>query len=152
MSQTHTQHHGAHGRSKGVRAVLRRLLGWTLLILGIVLIPLPGPGIVVTALGIAVLGKREPMLRRANVGVKLWLRQLCQSRKPNVKRIGLWLRNQHRQTRHAIHHINDQRAAGHPLPPLFWAAIIVSLLFMFITLGASLHMFRQGGWGIGDGG
>lgn len=47
-----------------MRRVLLSALGWSLVVVGLVLYPLPGPGLLVLALGVGLLGRHDPWAAR----------------------------------------------------------------------------------------
>ena len=118
---------------------VRRGLAWIVILLGLILLPLPGPGIVVIAVGMAMLGRREPLLRRVALLLRWYVRGMSRSRQPVVARLGAYLRHHHTQARHNLRTILALRASGRPLPPTFRLLIVGSVVWMLISLGFGMH-------------
>jgi hypothetical protein len=78
----------------------RQVLGWILIIIGILGMILPGPGIPFFILGVLLIGRRHPLLRRGWVTLRLYLRALA--RRPG--RLG---RAAH-LGRNALHQVRSQ--------------------------------------------
>ncbi|MBF4163481.1 PGPGW domain-containing protein [Nocardioides acrostichi] len=47
-----------------IRARVLSVIGWSLIVLGVVLYPLPGPGLLVLALGVGILARYDPVAAR----------------------------------------------------------------------------------------
>jgi hypothetical protein len=62
--------------------LLRQVLGWLLIIIGILGMILPGPGIPFFVLGVLLVGRRHHLLRRSSVLLRLHLRRL--GRRPGI--------------------------------------------------------------------
>lgn len=140
MKQLPRQSVAHNGRR--VRAILRRTLGYGLIVLGVILMPLPGPGGIVVGLGIAVLGRHDPLLRRVAHGLRSSLRRLSQARNPLVRGCGRWLRREYNRVRLSVRHAAACHAAGQPLPRFVWFLLIVSLLSVAATIMGTHMMLR----------
>jgi hypothetical protein len=57
--------------------ISRQVVGWILIIIGILGMILPGPGIPFFILGVLLVGRRHPLLRRGWVALRLRLRNLA---------------------------------------------------------------------------
>ena len=57
------------------QAALRQVVGWGCVVIGLVLFILPVPGIALLIIGLMLVGRRHPLIRRISVGVKLILRR-----------------------------------------------------------------------------
>jgi hypothetical protein len=68
---------------RGSWAIVRQVIGWGCVVIGLLLLILPGPGIALLTVGVMLVGRRHPLLRRIIVGVKLVLRGWV--RKPGVR-------------------------------------------------------------------
>ena len=53
------------------RAVVLQSVGWCVLVVGIIMIPAPGPGLLVTVLGLAILQRYNAWARRMMAPLKL---------------------------------------------------------------------------------
>lgn len=71
---------------KQTRRVLVLVLGGTLTVAGIILIPLPGPGLPVVFLGLTVLSWEFPWAKRLLLWAKQKVKELMASRKKNNSR------------------------------------------------------------------
>lgn len=58
--------------------VLRQIVGWLLIIIGILGMILPGPGIPFLVLGVLLVGRRHHLIRRSWITLRLHLRRLGQ--------------------------------------------------------------------------
>ncbi len=76
---------------------------------------LPGPGFLALALGIVLLGPRDPALRRAAITLHLLLRRLSRAEPGYVRNMGRWLRNRHRHARALIREQVNRHMHGQPL-------------------------------------
>jgi hypothetical protein len=59
---------------RGSWAIVRQVIGWGCIVIGLLLFILPGPGIPLLIIGVMLVGRRHPLIRRISVGVKLCLR------------------------------------------------------------------------------
>ncbi len=121
----------------------QRWLGWLVIVLGVILMPLPGPGVVIVALGIAVLGPREPALRRAGLWLRLGLRRMRRARSPLVRVVGGWLWRWHRGLRRTLQRLVAERQAGRPLPWWLWLFIVVSGAWLVVSVGAGVWLMAR---------
>lgn len=76
--------------------MLRQVLGWLLIIIGLLGMILPGPGIPFFVLGVLLVGRRHHLLRRSWLVLRLYLRRL--SRHPGL--IGRLAQVTYRQLQH----------------------------------------------------
>lgn len=67
----------------GPWATVRQAIGWGCVVIGLLLLILPGPGIALLIIGLMLIGRRHPLTRRISVGVKLMLREWA--RQPGVR-------------------------------------------------------------------
>lgn len=69
------QHHnGSSGQSRPVMRVLRMALGIVITLVGLVLMPAPGPGMLIVALGLAMLAHESLIVAKALDRAELWAR------------------------------------------------------------------------------
>jgi hypothetical protein len=69
--------------------MVRQMLGWCLIIIGIPITLLPTPfGIVLVVFGIALVGRRSPILRRASIVIKRLLRRWAALNIPVIGQTG----------------------------------------------------------------
>jgi hypothetical protein len=76
--------------------ILRQMLGWLLIIIGLLGMILPGPGIPFFVLGVLLVGRRHHLLRRSWLALRLGLRHL--GRRPGL--IGHLAQLTYRQLQH----------------------------------------------------
>jgi hypothetical protein len=69
-------------QGRRIWTISRQVVGWLLIIIGILGMILPGPGIPFFILGVLLVGRRHPLLRRGWVILRLHLRNLA--RRPGV--------------------------------------------------------------------
>ncbi len=83
--------------------IVRQILGYSFLVIGLLGAALPiipgWPGIIVA---VALLGRRDPTLRRLHLIVRQSLRQLRRARPGAVRNTGWQLSNQYRNMRRAL--------------------------------------------------
>jgi len=69
--------------------VLRQVLGWIFILLGLLGLVLPIlQGVIFLVIGIALVGRRNPLIRRASVSFKLFLRRWAALPTPLIGRLG----------------------------------------------------------------
>ena len=104
------------------------------------MIRLPGPGLLALALGIILLGRREPTLRRCAVLLRMSLRRLSHSKQRRVRTIGQWLWAKHRQARRMVREQVQRHAHGQPLS--LWVRVWIGFTIItgVVGIGASLFM------------
>jgi hypothetical protein len=76
--------------------ILRQVLGWLLIVIGLLGMILPGPGIPFFVLGVLLVGRRHHLLRRSWLALRLGLRRL--GRRPGL--IGRGAQLAYRQLQH----------------------------------------------------
>jgi hypothetical protein len=69
-------------QGRQIWAISRQVVGWLLIIIGVLGMILPGPGIPFFILGVLLVGRRHPLLRRGWVMLRLHLRKLA--RRPGI--------------------------------------------------------------------
>ena len=119
----------------------RRILGWAAVVAGAAMLVLPGPGLLALALGIILLGRRDPTLRRWAVGVRLRVRRLSQSEQRAVRCFGWWLRAHIHQGRLYIREQTHRHACGQPLSLGLRIWIVVTVAIAIASLGVTIYMF-----------
>jgi len=62
-------------RSRRLRRLANRVTGWAIVVAGIILIPLPGPGWLVVGLGLLVLSREERWARGALLRLERFMRR-----------------------------------------------------------------------------
>ncbi len=134
---SHLRHRDLHHRPP---SLLRRMLGWLAVAAGLAMIVLPGPGLLALALGVILLGRRDPTLRRCAVLLRINLRHLSRARQRRVRLIGQWLWAHHRQARGFIREQVQRHAHGQPLS--LWVRVWIGFTVVtgVVGIGASLFM------------
>ncbi|HEX5688894.1 MAG TPA: hypothetical protein VFX76_02780 [Roseiflexaceae bacterium] len=100
--------------------VFRQTLGWLFILLGLIGLVLPLlQGVVFLVIGIALVGRRHPLIRRTGVLFKLFLRRWAALETPLIGRLGrLALRGQQEisRQRRRMHwwYVERRRAREHP--------------------------------------
>jgi uncharacterized membrane protein YbaN (DUF454 family) len=75
------------------KSLVRRVIGWSLVVLGLLGLALPVlPGLILFAIAIVLLGPHDPTLRRLAVWVRLVLRRWSQAKQRHVRRLGIFVR------------------------------------------------------------
>ena len=102
--------------------LVRAVLGWFLIVIGIIITPLPIPlGIVIIIMGIAVLGPRSHKLRVLFYHVRRGLRHLARTAPPFIRRIAHTILEFERKVtathRHRQWERNQPASAAHPDAP-----------------------------------
>ncbi len=117
----------------------RRVVGWLAIAAGLAMLVLPGPGLLVLALGVILLGRRHPILRRGLVLFRIQVRRLSQSERRAVRWMGRWLRTQIQGARSFIREQLQRHAHGQPLsrPVQIWIGTTIAL--GLLGLGASVY-------------
>lgn len=82
---------------RGSWAIVRQVIGWGCIVIGLLLFILPGPGIPLLIIGVMLVGRRHPLIRRISVGVKLVVRRWA--RQPGV--LG-WIGMRGKRLEHAL--------------------------------------------------
>ena len=118
----------------------RRILGWAAVVAGLVMLVVPGPGLLMLVLGIILLGRRDPVLRRWAVLLRLNLRRLSRAERRTIRCVGIWLRGQHQRARLHIQEQLHCHAQGRPLSLAIRLWIGLTLLTALTGLGVSLYM------------
>ncbi len=118
----------------------RRILGWLAIIAGLLMLILPGPGFLALAVGIILLGPRDPALRRSAVALRLALRQLSHAKQRHVRIIGKWLRARHRSARLLIRDQVNRQMHGQPVGPTVKLLIGIAAATAAIGIGISLFI------------
>src|SRR4051794_1106379 len=119
------------------RSLGRRIAGWLVVAAGLAMILLPGPGLLALAVGIIILGRHDPTLRRWAVYLRLSLRRLSQAEAAEVRRIGQWLRRWHQQARFLVREQLHRHASGQPLSlgVRIWIALTLCGALASLCLG-----------------
>lgn len=125
--------HSSHGR-------IRRIAGWIAVVAGAAMVILPGPGLLSIALGVILLGRREPTLRRWSVSLRIALKRMSRSKQRIVCFVGWFLRNRHRQSRLFIREQLHLHANGQPFSPVVQVSIGLAVLGTLISIGAGAAM------------
>lgn len=121
------------------RSLRRRIIGWVLLAIGVAMLVLPGPGLLFIALAAIVLGRRDPILRRPNLIVRLSLRRLSRAEQRLVRWAAIWLREHHRGARLFVREQLHFHAQGRPLNPWIRIWIGMTLAIALASLGAGIY-------------
>ena len=108
------------------------------------MVVLPGPGLLAIALGIILVGRNDPTLRRWSVWLRMMLRRMCHSRQQTIRTSGLFLREQHRQSRLFIREELHRHASGKPFSAGVQIMIGFALLMTLISLGAGAAVLIDG--------
>ena len=118
----------------------RRILGWLAIIAGLLMLILPGPGFLALAVGIILLGPRDPALRRSAVALRIALRRLSHAKQPHVHVIGRWLRARHRSARLLIRDQVNRQMHGQPVSPAVKLLIGIAAATAAIGIGISFFI------------
>lgn len=119
-------------------SLARRIAGWLVVVAGLAMLVLPGPGLLALVLAIMLLGRRDPTLRRLAVLLRLTLRRLSRAEHAAVRRVGRWLRQQHAHSRTFIREQVRRHADGEPLALWVRVWIGVTLATMVTGIGIGL--------------
>ncbi len=120
--------------------LLLRIVGWSVVLAGLAMLVLPGPGLLALALGVIVLGPDDPALRGWAVRCRLSIRRLCHAKSPAVRTIGYWLRGHLRQARLLIREQLQRHARGEPLSLVIRLWIVLTIVLALASAGVSLYM------------
>ncbi len=120
------------------RGMVRRVCGWLVVVAGVAMLVLPGPGLLALVLGIILLGRREPMLRRVAVLLRLHLRRLSRAKQPLVRRVGHWLWGHYSRARHFVREQLHRHANGQPLNVWIQVWIVVTIVSALAGVGLGL--------------
>lgn len=101
---------------------------------------LPGPGVLVLAFGIVLLGPRDPALRRAAIALRLLLRRLSHAERSYIRSPGRWLLRRHRHARTLIREQVDRHAHGQPLTPSARRLICLAVILAVAGICASVYL------------
>jgi hypothetical protein len=122
------------------RTLIRRVLGWGNITLGLLGIVLPVlPGLIFIAVGIVLLGPHDPALRRSAIMIRLILRRWSQCKQRHLRRIGQFARRRYREQRlllraHLHHHESGGRGwSGHYM--------LLALTLAALAITASIGFF-----------
>jgi hypothetical protein len=129
----HKARHQPHSR-------IRRIAGWLTLLLGIAMLILPGPGFLGIALGVILIGRHDPLLRRWAIVIRVGLRRLSRAENPVLHRVGGWLWEWHRQGRLFVRDQLQRHARGEGINPVLRIWLVVTLLVALVGLTISLWM------------
>ena len=124
-------------------SLARRVLGWTAIVAGLAMLVLPGPGLLALALGVILLGRRDPTLRRGIVLFRLQVRRLCQSRVGTVRRLGQWLRVHIYHARSFVREQLHRHSHGQPLSNSIRIWIGTTIALALLSLGASVYVLLR---------
>ena len=121
-------------------SLVRRILGWLSIVAGLLMLVLPGPGLLALALGIILLGRRDPVLRRWAVLIRLYVRRLSRAERRIVRWVGTWLQSHLCRAGLLIREQLHRHAQGQPLST--WVQLWIGLTFLFaiMSLGVSLYL------------
>jgi hypothetical protein len=119
---------------------LRRVLGWVVVAAGLAMLVLPGPGLLALALGVILLGRRDPTLRRWALLLRIHLRRLSRAEQRQLRLIGRWLRQKHQTARAFVRQELHRHARGEPLSAAVRLWIGFTVISAVVGLGAGLLM------------
>jgi hypothetical protein len=107
------------------------------------MIALPGPGLLALAVGIIILGRHDPTLRRWAVLLRMSLRRLSQAESSMVRGLGRWLRHQHLLARLFIREQLHRHACGQPfsLGVRIWIGLTLFGALASLCLGMFMILF-----------
>lgn len=135
------QHHTDHHLDQP--SLLRRVGGWGLIVLGISGIILPAlPGVFFLVLGVAVLGPRDPLLRRLAFSIRFFLRRWCHVRNQRMARLGWWVRLRHRTVRLVVREQAARARRGEYRRRYYvaWAALFVLSMIGYVGAALAIRM------------
>lgn len=125
------------------RSMIRRILGWSAISLGLLGIVLPVlPGIIFIAIGIVLLGPHDPALRRSAIAIRLILRRWSQAKQRHMRLTGQFVRRryceQRRMLRTHLHHHEhgSQSWRGH------YVLLAMTLVGLAITAGIGFFVWH----------
>jgi uncharacterized membrane protein YbaN (DUF454 family) len=125
------------------RSLMRRVLGWIAIGVGLLGIVLPVlPGVIFIALGIVLLGPHDPTLRRIAILIRLILRRWSCAKQHHIRRLGQYVRSQYRQQRLLLraqlhhHERGEQSWRGH------YVLLALTLFALAITAGIGLVVWH----------
>jgi hypothetical protein len=121
-------------------SLFRRILGWLSIMVGLAMLVLPGPGLLALALGVILLGRRDPLLRRWAVLIRVYVRRLSRAERRTLRWAGTWLHLQHRRARLIVGEQIHRYDHGHSLSPVIRLWIGLTLLITITSLGISLYL------------
>jgi hypothetical protein len=104
-----------------IRRWFRTALGWVVIAVGLVLLPLPIPlGLILLIIGAWLIGTRSRAVRLTTVYTRLFLRRWARLPIPYVNRPGRFLLAKQRQLAREVRrrrHFHDARPVKRPMPP-----------------------------------
>ena len=125
------------------RSMIRRILGWSSIGLGLLGIVLPVlPGLIFIALGIVLLGPHDPALRRSAIAIRLILRRWSQAEQRHMRQIGRFVRRRYCEQRHILrshlhhHEYGGQSWRGH------YVLLAITLVALAITAGIGFFVWH----------
>lgn|GEM_PF-2914182 len=120
------------------KSLVRRVIGWSLVVLGLLGLALPVlPGLILFAIAIVLLGPHDPTLRRLAVWVRLVLRRWSQAKQRHVRRLGIFVRQWYCAQRLVLRgmlHRHEHGAQG-------WQTHLALLAAMLIGMAVSGGVF-----------
>lgn len=125
------------------RSMIRRILGWSSIVLGLLGIVLPVlPGLIFIAVGIVLLGPHDPALRRMAIAIRLILRRWSQAKQRHMRRVGQFARRRYCEQRHMLrsqlhqHEHGGQSWRGH------YVLLAITLVGLAITAGIGFFVWH----------
>ncbi len=95
------------------RPTIRRIIGWSVLALGIVGVVIPIlPGFPFVVLAVFLIGPHDPLLRRFGILIHLLLRRWSQAKHPKMRQVGMYIRNLYYEKRLLLREHLHQREYG----------------------------------------
>ena len=129
---------GKYDRHHRPPGFVRHVLGWLTIGLGLALMVLPGPGLLVLALGLMLLGPRHPGIRRSALLIRLALRRMSRAEHRVVRHTGISMRVRHARARAFIQEQLRRHAQGQPLAPAVRLWIVFTVLTALASAGMGL--------------
>ena len=125
------------------RSMIRRILGWSSIVLGLLGIVLPVlPGLIFIAVGIVLLGPHDPALRRMAIAIRMILRRWSQTKQRHMREIGRFARRRYREQRNLLrshlhqHEHGGQSWRGH------YVLLAITLAALAITAGIGFFVWH----------
>jgi hypothetical protein len=125
------------------RSIIRRVLGWSAIVVGLLGVMLPVlPGVVFFALGALLIGPHDPTLRRIAVGIRLFLRRWSCAKQRHMRRLGRYVRSQYREQRLLLraylhrHEHGEESWRGH------YGLLALTLFVLALTAGIGLVVWH----------
>jgi uncharacterized membrane protein YbaN (DUF454 family) len=143
IQERHIQMSRTSKRRHAPRTLIRRVLGWGTIALGLLGIVLPVlPGLIFIAIGVVLLGPHDPALRRSAIAIRLILRRWSQCKQRHFRQLGRFARSRYREQRLLLraqlhhHEHGEQGWRGH------YMLLAITLAALAITAGIGFFVWH----------